>query len=524
MNLRRAQESTDFHASLPFFPYGDSRDLFAEQSPYGFLDGSSQTYLARRDNRLTGESLPTYINWFQLKQIRDRSRLICKNNEYAIAAVAAHISYVVGTGLTYVAMPRKKGTSETLVRQVQELVDLFREANSLPEIEAEAVRRLHVDGECFLRTFPQQGGMVAVRFIEPELVRSREDSTGQPDHSFGIESDPEDAQTVRGYWVIERPYESLTPVLIPAEEVLHLKLNTDSNAKRGLPTTYAVEGNFRFCEDLLTSLITLAKARAKFAVIRKVREAPPDALAALSATATDATVTDPATSQTTNLNRFGYGTILTSSDNIDYEFPAANLDAGGLIEALQANLRAIASRYGISETMMSADASNNNYASALVAEGPAHRTFKRLQALLGGAFGERRLNPNRSLIWRQIRAAVERGILPAEALTEVTIKAEGPSLVTRDTDKEAATNRTYLEMGIKSKQTICSELGLDYETEHKNLQADPPQGSQQQQQPQPPQGGSPAMPETNPAQDAAGSDAAGAPAPAEPADAQAETF
>ena len=513
MNIKQAQESTNFFGALPFSPYGTSSDLFAEQGPYGFTDGGTQVYLARRDNRLTGESLPTYINWFQLKMIRDRSRLICKNNEYAIAAVNAHISYVVGTGLTYVAMPRKKTVSEAVVRQVQELIDLFREAAELPNIEAEAIRRLHVDGECFIRVFPQQGGLIALRFIEPELVRSPSDNTTKPDHSFGIESDPEDAQTIRGYWVIERPFESLTPTLIEAENILHLKLNTDSNAKRGLPTTYAVEGNFKFCEELLTSLITLAKARAKFAVIRKVKDAPPDALAALSATSTDATITDPNTNQTSNLNRFGYGSILTSSDNIEYEFPAANLDAGGMVEALQANLRAIASRYGITETMMSADASNNNFASALVAEGPAHRAFKRMQAILGQAFGERRLNPNRSLIWRQIRAAVERGILPAEVLTDVTIKCEGPSLVTRDTDREATTNRTYLEMGIKSKQTICSELGLDYETESKNLKADPAQPQQQQPGADGAQG--------QPAQDAAGAEGAGgAPQPGQ----QAPTF
>jgi capsid protein len=513
MNIKKAQESTDFFASMPFYPYGTSNDLFAEQGPYGFNDGGSQISLARRDNRLTGESLPTYINWFQLKMIRDRSRVICKNNEYAIAAVNAHIAYVVGTGLTYVAMPRKKTVSEAVVRQVQELIDLFRESAELPNIEAEAIRRLHVDGECFIRVFPQKGGLIALRFIEPELVRSPSDNTTKPDHSFGIESDPEDAQTIRGYWVIERPFESLTPTLIEAENILHLKLNTDSNSKRGLPTTYAVEGNFKFCEELLTSLITLAKARAKFAVIRKVKDAPPDALAALSATSTDATITDPNSGQTSNLNRFGYGSILTSSDNIDYEFPAANLDAGGMVEALQANLRAIASRYGITETMMSADASNNNFASALVAEGPAHRSFKRMQAILGQAFGERRLNPNRSLIWRQIRAAVERGILPAEVLTDVTIKCEGPSLVTRDTDREATTNRTYLEMGIKSKQTICSELGLDYETESKNLKADPAQPQQQQPGADGAQG--------QPAQDAAGAEGAGgAPQP----DKQAPTF
>lgn len=506
MNIKRAMESTDFMGSMPFFPYGDSRDLFAEQSPYGFADGGTQ-YLSRRDNRLTGESLPTYITWFQLKMIRDRSRLICKNNEYALAAVASHINYVVGTGLTYTAMPRKKTVDKALVTNVQELIDLFREANQLPEMEAETMRRLHVDGEVFIRSFPQQGGLITLRFIEPELVRSPEDSATRPDHSFGIESDPSDAMDVLGYWVIERPYDSLIPTLVPAEDIIHLKLNTDSNAKRGLPTTYAVEGNFRFCEDLLTSLITLAKARAKFAVIRKVKDSAPDALAALSAQSTDATLTDPTTGQTSNLNRFGYGSILTSSDNIEYEFPAANLDAGGLIETLQANLRAIASRYGISETMMSADASNNNYASALVAEGPAHRTFKRMQAMLGGAFGERRLNPNRSLIWRQIRAAIDNGILPASVLTDVTIKAEGPSLVTRDTDKEASTNKAYLDMGIKSKQTISAELGLDYETESKNLKLDPAQPAQPQQ-PGAPAGEAGAPP----AQDDAGAAATEAPA------------
>ena len=126
--------------------------------------------------------------------------------------------------------------------------------------------------------------------------------------------------------------------------------------------------------------------------------------------------------------------------------------------------------------------------------------------MLGGAFGERRLNPNRSLIWRQIRAAIDHGILPASVLTDVTIKAEGPSLVTRDTDKEASTNKAYLDMGIKSKQTISAELGLDYETESKNLKLDPATPPQQGA----PGGGAGAPP----AQDDAGAAAAPeAPAP-----------
>ena len=57
----------------------DQRDIFQEVGPYGFADGSTAG-LTKRDNRLTGEILPTAINWFQLKIIRDRCRMIARNN------------------------------------------------------------------------------------------------------------------------------------------------------------------------------------------------------------------------------------------------------------------------------------------------------------------------------------------------------------------------------------------------------------------------------------------------------------
>ena len=47
---------------------------------------------------------------------------------------------------------------------------------------------------------------------------------------------------------------------------------------------------------------------------------------------------------------------------------------------LQAELRAIAARLVMPEFMFTSDASNANYASTMVAEGPAVRMFERLQA------------------------------------------------------------------------------------------------------------------------------------------------
>lgn len=478
---KKISESMDLYASMPYFPYMDTRDLFAEVGPYGFMDGVPQQYLTRRDNRMAGELLPLYINWWQLKIIRDRSRQIARNNEFAISAINAHRNYVVGTGFTYTVQARYDGANLDLIKKTQDLVDLLVEHNRMPEIESEIIYRLHADGEAFLRFFAGSDGLLRVRFIEPELIRPPADDT-TPNNSFGIKCDDDDIHDITGYWVIERPWFDLTPTLVPADQILHLKINSESNSKRGLPTIYAVESNLRAAEDVLQSMIALAKARSKIAVIRKVNDSPPDAIAELARTATDFTVTDPVQARSTNISHMGYGSILTTTGNVGYEFPSLNVGSGDLVETLNANLRAIASRFGITETMMSADASNNNYASALVAEAPAVKTFERMQRMLGQAIGERRTRPERSLIWNQIAHAVNMGMLPRDVFDQVTIRAKGPSLVSRNRNEEASVAKQYYDMGLWSPQTITADSGKNYEEEQRNIQKAKEESSQVNQQ------------------------------------------
>lgn len=478
---KKISESMDLYASMPYFPYMDTRDLFAEVGPYGFLDGVPQQYMTRRDNRMAGELLPLYINWWQLKIIRDRSRQIARNNEFAISAINAHRNYVVGTGFTYTVQARYDGANLDLIKKTQDLVDLLVEHNRMPEIESEIIYRLHADGEAFLRFFAGSDGLLRIRFIEPELIRPPADDT-TPNNSFGIKCDDDDIHDITGYWVIERPWFDLTPTLVPADQILHLKINSESNSKRGLPTIYAVESNLRAAEDVLQSMIALAKARSKIAVIRKVNDSPPDAIAELARTATDFTVTDPVQARSTNISHMGYGSILTTTGNVGYEFPSLNVGSGDLVETLNANLRAIASRFGITETMMSADASNNNYASALVAEAPAVKTFERMQRMLGQAIGERRTRPERSLIWNQITHAVNMGMLPRDVFEQVTIRAKGPSLVSRNRNEEASVAKQYYDMGLWSPQTITADSGKNYEEEQRNIQKAKEESSQANQQ------------------------------------------
>lgn len=466
-------ESTyDLDAALPFFPYGYNYggDLFNSSPAYGFYgDGYPQYTLTRRDNRLAGEVLPIYINWFQLKLIRDEARRICTGNEYAQSAINAFRNYAVNTGFTYHVLPRYDGVDEGLIRQTQELLDLFSEHNFLSEMEREICYRLHCDGEAFIRMFPQSDGLIKLRFIEPELVRPPADDT-TPDESFGVVCADQDIHDIVGYYVIERPYLNLTPTLVPADEIVHLKLNVNSNSKRGLPTVWSIQSNLRAAEDVLQSLISLAKARAKIAMIKRINDSPPDSIEELTRNATDVTLTDPLTGQKTNLNHYGYGTVLTSSGNVEYQFPSLQMGSADLIDTLQVNLRAIASRFGLSETMLSADASNNNYASALIAEAPAVKTFQAFQAMLGRAIAERRTKPQRSIMWNQVSHAVRMGLLPQEALTQLTIKAKGPQVISRNDQELANVNKIYMDMHIKSPQEIAAELGLNYEQQQKNFE------------------------------------------------------
>jgi len=456
--------------------WNDPSEYGAFQFPNAGMGGwVNPAQLAVRDNYLSGEQLPIYLSWWQLKSIRDRARFVFATNEFAHGLVQCFQSFVVGSsGFKWrvASIDLKNPVPEDLLKRCQASLDIFREYNSMVDVENEIVYRLHVDGEVFIRKFPQANGMLVIRFIEPELVRGYATDIGSPKDSFGIICEEDDINSVLGYQVILKPTVSREPTFIPADEIIHIKIGTNANAKRGLTTFYPVFQNLTNCEDILASTVTMAKARAKVAMIRKVNNVAPDSMASLVDSQIDATLggsNNMGATENIGLERFGYGSIITAPANIDYEFPGANVDAAGLIQVLQANLRSLATRFGISETLMSGDASNNNYSSALIAEAPARRTFERWQGIVGRSLAECRFEPNKSLAWSQIHLASEHGIIPKEILKNIKITSEAYSLQSREHQKEAEMNNVYHSMGVKSIQTIRSELGLDNDTEASNF-------------------------------------------------------
>jgi capsid protein len=138
---------------------------------------------------------------------------------------------------------------------------------------------------------------------------------------------------------------------------------------------------------------------------------------------------------------------------MDYEFPAAGIDAGRYVTVLQAELRAIASRLVMPEFMLSSDASNANYSSTMVAEGPAVKMFDRLQHEM--------IAEDIELFRRVLSHAAAAGRLPFEALASVEIRGVPPTLAVRDRLKDAQADQILVRNGAMTPATMALRHGLE---------------------------------------------------------------
>jgi len=397
-----------------------------------------------------GTSGIPFADELQLAQIRDQCRALAVENEFAINGHENRISYIVGSGHVYRAVSRRGAEiDESSVAEVQAVIDEFVRLNRWHQRQQEIVRRKDRDGECFLRLFPAADGTARVRFVEPAEVATPDQRRSDPAASFGVQTDPDDVETVLGYWIGGR--------LIDAAEVQHRKANVDANVKRGLPLFYPVRKNLRRAEKLLRNMSVVAEIQSAIAVIRKHRAATAAGLAEFVAGGADLSVTSGATGRTSHFRRYAPGTILDAASGTEYEFPAAGIDAGRYVAVLQAELRAIASRLVMPEFMLTSDASNANYSSTMVAEGPAVKMFERLQHEM--------LTDDIELFWRVLRGAVEAGRLSPDALRSVEVRGIPPTLAVRDRLKEAQADQILLRNGAMSVATMAMRNGLDPEQE-----------------------------------------------------------
>ncbi len=430
--------------------FDDLWDNFVDPAEaYYDVDGSRWTRIGGEPGRGIAAGVP-FTSEQQLREIRAQCRALAVSNEFAINGHENRVSYIVGSGHSYrVTAKPGRAASEELIREMQDVLNRFVKDNRWHKRQQEIVRRRDRDGEAFLRFFVTPDGATRIRFVEPAQVSTPPETADDPSASFGIQTDPDDVETVLGYYIDGQ--------WADAAGIQHRKANVDANVKRGLPLFYPVRKNLRRAEKLLRNMSVVAEIQSAIAIIRKHGAGTKGTIEQFVGSQADVSVTSQSTGKTSHFRRYAPGTILDAFAGTDYEFPAAALDASRYVAVLQAELRAIASRLVMPEFMLSSDASNANYASTMVAEGPAVKMFQRLQHDM--------IEEDLEVMWRVVQGAVEAGRLPSEALTALDIQAVPPSLAVRDRLKEAQADQILVRNRAMSTQTMSLRHGLEPDRE-----------------------------------------------------------
>lgn len=403
---------------------------------------------------------PYEWSWQELDAVREESRHIYRFNEFALGGTECRTGYVTGDGFQYEFVARKgQSPPSAALADLNAWLADFLALNAMDEIEDESVLRLDRDGEAFHRLFPgDDPELPEVRVVEPERVRAPLDEEGQIDSDslMGVKTAPKDAQRVLGYWIEPGPGEE--PEEVPVSEVVHLRANTDSSCRRGCPVYFPVFDNLYRCEDLLTSMSAVAKARAKIAVLIKSAHLAPERAEDIERRLTSSVQTMPdGTRKRVTIEDLPFGAMVRTNTGEEWEMPSASMGAAELVDVLQADLRAVGVRMVMPEWMFTglADA---KYSNAFVVESPTLRKFRKIQKFLAQRFGEWNRGHRSSLVWK---AAVMSGRFDAALLRQVGVKVTVPSLESRDKGTEASTNKTYVDMGVKDVQLVQEELGVD---------------------------------------------------------------
>jgi hypothetical protein len=470
----------------------------------GFTGGGS---LSRSGNMNLGLLTSGFDDELQLAMARDEMRYLAGTNPYAINAHENRVSYIVGDGHTYdfavkqtkadqrAKKAKKKAerakelaekeraakeqfglagegelppgdktaldklpsadepdtsADDDAVDAIQEAADTFLDENDWHNRQQEIVFRLDRDGEVFLRLFPGTDGILRVRFVEPGHVATPTEKAGDKNVRFGILFDEEDAETPLGYWIKGE--------LVDAKFIQHRKANVDRTSPRGVPLMFGVRQYLRRAAKNVLNISAKIDVISAIALIRK-HSGKRNGVGSTVASTAQYQTTDPRNNQTVYARRFTPGTILDAPDTVEYEAPHVD-GVDQLAAGVALNLRCIASRLVMPEFMLTSDASNANYASTMVAEGPSVKSFERLQ--------KRQSCWDTDLIWLAVEAA---GCGEAKELKKkFEVRVGMPTIISRDDLKKAQENEILYLNGVMSTQEWSAQSTLDYEKNQSEIE------------------------------------------------------
>jgi capsid protein len=381
------------------------------------------------------------------QEIRDRVRKLVQENCHGRNILRLLEAYVTGPGLALTHQVRDAADSgeSRLIETAERLWREFLEANSRHYSFREHARRAWRDGETFVRKAADGVWPPQVRFVDPEQIAA----TPEFPESSGIVTQPHDVETPVQYLRVDVPSARLMEI-IPAGEMHHTRVGVDSNVKRGVSIFIPILETLDCFDRWIDTELQARKLQSSIVLWRKVQGSPQLAKAMADGAASSLGTAG------TRLEKFRPGTVLTTNHGTDIQFLQPNTNFGDAVPLGRMLLLNVAAGAGLPEFMLTSDASNSNFASTMVAEGPAVKFFQSEQQFFAGEFTQ---------LWRWVmKDAVVLGLLPPNALERLQPHWSFPSLVNRDRPRERLADVQLVESGVLSRAEVARRDGVSPET------------------------------------------------------------
>ncbi len=431
-------------------------------------------------DRKSGENRPLILNETQLNLLREQSRILLATNPYAQGLHENQINYIVGKGFTYKVKGRNANGPDGLpqkpdeptqqrITAVQKWCDAWiarnrwsasaRDPRTMQAVaqprERECVARTLRDGEAMVRLHLFEDGDSAARFVEPVQVRNNGVSVADG-WTWGMKHRTEpfvDVETIVAYWIsywTEEETEDHDEV--PADEIIHFKLQRDDAAiKRGVPLySFGVYSALERAYKLQETASKTAAFRAGNAEYWQHETGTASNIGAFGKTVPNqiggGSHVEERMGPGPRIRRMGPGTT------------PINPTAAGFTEygqVAQGDLRQAGASVAAPEFVVSGDASNNNYASIKESGTPF--------VLATAVSQEHFVTGCLAVIYRAMRHAIDKGVLPSDTLDMVELHAETAKDDSREPLERAQEDQILVSVGIKSVQTAQRERGLDPE-------------------------------------------------------------
>lgn len=389
----------------------------------------------------------------EIPQMRAKSRdLYFYRSGHARRIVDNAKNYVIGNGMTFVPVCEDKDAAATIA-------DYWRTwtlANDWVARQREIVERGWLDGEIFLH-YLRKGDELRLRFLEPEDIRDPVDVNAN-----GIDTASDDIEEVLRYsWCKVESTSTDDRTWLDAEDVEHIIWFGSKTIGRGIPPLIPSVNRLKQYEGWLQARLLLNKVRAAIVLVRKHEGATEAQIKAFVAKWRSGTEYRESTGKDENKKKLQLATVMDIPAKQTVEMLSPNLQAADAQHDGRNLLLAIASAVGQSEVMLSADASNANFASTWIAEAPPVKDFAAQQGKLILPF-ER--------IWQRVMQHGQRLGALADSL-DIGVQITPPTLVGRKRLDEVKADAVLSDHEVISKKTWRGREGLDHDQEEANLEA-----------------------------------------------------